>query len=213
MIENKRTQFLIRFLLALTAGLAIAGVGLNVTWRNAAGHAPDLQRYTRSKIEQVNDDIKAYRKKNGKLPASLDVLIEDPEDFAFNDKTNPMLFDAWLRPLEYKVNKNSYGLISYGRDAKPGGVGLDCDISINDMHPAGAKSPFLQVITDPWAFEMVKASAVSGIITFFLIFLLVRPQDLSQHRWGCLILKLVPTLYVAAIIATIITALDYPSGH
>jgi len=156
----------------------------------------------------VDSDIQDYHKQNGKWPASLDVVGLDP-DYPDNNDGNVWV-DSWGRPYVYRLTKNGYTLMSYGRDGKPGGVGLDSDISMNN---ANSEMPFMQVMTSLWAGEMIEASVFGGLLTFFLTFFLIRPKDINPKRWGCLLAKLVPTLFVLFYLTLLIVALDYPSGH
>jgi len=208
MNKIKTIQLIPRLVLSSIAGLIIFGIGINATWTSSQGHAPLLQRMTRKYMGIVDSDIQAYHKKHGKWPASLNVVGLDP-DFPDNNDGNVWV-DSWGRPYVYRVTKNSYSLMSYGRDGKPGGVGLDSDIS---MHNANSEMPFLQAMTDPWASEMIEASVFGGLLTFFLTFFLIRPADLNREKWGCLLAKLAPTLIVLFYLTLLIVALDYPSGH
>jgi len=207
MNKIKTIQLIPRLVLALIAGLLIFGIGLNVMWSSSQSHAEMLQIMTKNRMKSVNSDIQAYLKKEGKLPGSLNVVGVDPSYPSFNDSN---LLDRWRRPYVYRITKTGYTLMSYGRDGKPGGVGLDSDISLDNTN---SEVPFLQAMNDPWASQMILGSTIAGILTFFLAFFLIRPADFSKKNWGCIMAKLVPLLIVLFFLTLLIIALDVPSGH
>lgn len=207
MSKIKTIQLIPRLVIACITGLLIFGIGLNATWTNSQGHAEQLQTMTRKRIKNIDSDIQAFVKKNGKLPTSLNVVGVDPKYPSYNDAG---LLDRWGHSYVYRLTKNTYTLISYGHDGKPGGVGIDSDISTDNTN---SKMPFLQVFNVPWASTMILGSIIAAIFTFFLTFFLIRPADISRERWGCLLAKLLPTLVFLIFLTLLIVLLDYPSGH
>jgi len=205
MDHSKQTKT--RFAIASLVGIVIIGVCLNATWKMAGSKIRYSQIFTQRILTRVDTAIKEYRRQKGVLPQSLSQLSKVPI------RDNGVILDSWEHPLVYKMHKDNYTLISYGRDGKPGGVGLDCDLSSANPKPAAAALPFLQVIFHPLVRGMVWTSVISGVFTFLLIFSVVTPIDLSQHRWGELAFKLLFTLIATYFVAVFITMLHVPSGH
>jgi general secretion pathway protein G len=210
MSKIKEIRLIPRLVLAFVAGLIIFGIGINVTWTSSQGHAEMLQMMTRDRMRSVNSDIQAYLKKKGKLPDSLDIVSDSPKDTIFKHFQNADISDRWGRLFIYRITKTGYTLMSYGRDGKPGGVGVDSDITLDN---ANSEVPFLQAMDDDWTSQMIGGSAIAGTLTFFLAFFLIRPADFNRKKWGCMLAKLVPLLVVLFFLTLLIIALDVPSGH
>jgi general secretion pathway protein G len=204
---DHRKQTKTRLAIASLVGIMIIGVCLNVTWKMAGSQIRYSQIFTQRILTRIDTAIKEYRRQKGVLPQSLSQLSNVPV------RDNGAILDSWKHPLIYEVHKDGYTLMSYGRDGKPGGVGLDCDLSSAGPRPATAALPFLQVMFHPMAQRMVWTSIVSGIFAFLLIFDMVTPVDLSQRRWVELTFKILMMLIAACIVAVAITMLHVPSGH
>jgi len=104
-------------------------------------------------------------------------------------------------------------LVSYGRDGKPGGIGLDEDISSTALKRVSAKLPFLQVIFHPSAQEMVGMSLLSGLLAFVVSFKIIKPDDLNRNYRLDLVFKMGVTFFATLVLAALITILHVPSGH
>lgn len=84
-------------------------------------------------IVSLENAIKQYQINNGgKIPDSLNVLIEpDANGNRYLDqKTLPK--DPWKNEYQYETNGSEYRIFSYGKDGMPGGEGQDADID-NEM--------------------------------------------------------------------------------
>jgi general secretion pathway protein G len=208
---DHRKQTKTRFAIAALTGIVIIGICLNVTWNDAGVYIQFPQMFTRRTLKYTALAVEEYRQKKGTLPRSLSQLNGMSDAPIIQD--NGVIWDSWRHPLIYKVHKDNFTLMSYGRDGKPGGIGLDCDLSSANPKPATAALPFLQVIFHPLARGMVWTSVISGVLTFLLIFSVVTPIDLSQQRWRELAFKLLFTLIATYFVAVFITMLHVPSGH
>ncbi|MBI5434456.1 MAG: type II secretion system major pseudopilin GspG [Planctomycetes bacterium] len=80
-------------------------------------------------ISSLVDAIKQFQINNGgKLPDSLDQLIEpDPNGHRYLD-TKSLPRDPWKNEYQYETNGSEYRIYSYGKDGMPGGEGEDADI-------------------------------------------------------------------------------------
>jgi hypothetical protein len=113
----------------------------------------------------------------------------------------------------YTLRGNDYLIVSYGRDGKLGGVGLDCDLSNVNLRPAESQLPFLQVLFHPLAQGMVWMSILSGVMAGLLAFSIVKPAEMNRQGSAGLAAKLVVTVAATLFMAVIITMLHVPSGH
>jgi hypothetical protein len=72
----------------------------------------------------ISQAIQEYYINYNKLPDNIDSLIE--EDFLSEEK---MLYDVWgMKYIYLKGGDRSFKIISYGRDKKTGGDGVNQDI-------------------------------------------------------------------------------------
>lgn len=198
-----------RLILSVLFTIAITGCCLYLTWITASSYVRFPLRYTVSILERTDEAITAYRQKKGHLPRSL----ADLENVSNMWRVEGGVGDAWEHPLVYSVQGNRYKLVSYGRDGKPGGIGLDEDISSTALKRVSAKLPFLQVIFHPSAQEMVGMSLLSGLLAFVVSFKIIKPDDLNRNYRLDLVFKMGVTFFATLVLAALITILHVPSGH
>lgn len=90
---------------------------------------------TRVKMANLKGVISHYRTHFGKVPDTLDDLME-PSEKNFGDayiEKEDQILDAWKNPFEYrKIDSRKYEIVSYGPDGLEGGEGVDADISSMD---------------------------------------------------------------------------------
>ena len=91
---------------------------------------------TRPEMVPIEFAIEKYKQNTGKLPEKLEDLLNCPAGLE-NIWQGPylvkkiQLYDTWDNPYIYQIKQNdpnSYVLISYGKDGKPGGKGYKADI-------------------------------------------------------------------------------------
>jgi hypothetical protein len=71
------------------------------------------------------------------LPKSLEEVrgaLSLQAGFQWDEKGRPL--DGWGRPFLYSTDGAKFVITSLGRDGKPGGLGLDCDLSTTNTWPA-----------------------------------------------------------------------------
>jgi general secretion pathway protein G len=94
---------------------------------------------TRAQMDAFDKALGAYRLDTGRYPSNeqgLRALVERPSDEArwsgpYLSKALPA--DPWGRPYVYRNpghNGREFELLSLGKDGKPGGSGLDSDLSV-----------------------------------------------------------------------------------
>ena len=208
---NEKTRKIVRVVIAVCLGLIIFCVSLNVGIGGVEYRLRFAQTRTAKTLKTVANEINVYRKRKGQLPASLkDVAALSGESSWIQD--NGDLFDAWRNPILYQRRGANYVLISYGRDGKPGGVGLDCDSSSDDLKPQNAAMPFMQVVSHPAARVLIRASLFSAAVTFLLAFFLIKPKNLSFENIGYVSTQIILTLLATWFFASLM-ALAATSGH
>ncbi len=124
--------------------VVIAIIGLLATFV-----APNvLQRWreanvtgTKVKMKQLEQPIQAYRLHHGKVPDTLEDLLQPSEknlDEPYVESAD-QLKDAWGNPFRYeKLNNKKFDIISLGADGVEGGEADDRDLhSSEDAMPGG----------------------------------------------------------------------------
>jgi hypothetical protein len=134
--ERSRMSLAHRLAISLTAGVVVFGISAYVAYNQylAGSDIQAKSERTLLDIGRVAQAIATYRQEAHGLPGALSDLHET--DVRVDGDGQPV--DGWLRPLHYRVDGNRYRVISYGRDNRPGGVGLDYDLSNDDLKRSGA---------------------------------------------------------------------------
>jgi hypothetical protein len=217
--------------IAGVVSLLVAGVALlHVT--GSAFYAQTPQSWTLGQIKAFDDEVQLFRKKHGKLPRSLRQLQTRDTEIWFDQRGN--VLDYWEHLLVYRVQGNRYQIISYGADGRPGGIGLNHDLTnalaieyikasakaglgdgnshFSDIQPE-THPTFLQLLFSPLSTGVIISSLICGALTFLLVFFQVKAAHFEKNEWIDLAAGLVSTLIFAAIVAFFITMLHIPSGH
>jgi hypothetical protein len=139
-----------RLLLSALLGSTVALLVVFVAWQQV-GAQDCAQEATQRKLKEIRAAHVANPSK------SFEELAMHPR---WQHGRYGVWDDAWGRPLEIEVER----VVSYGRDGKPGGRGLDCDLSTDDPTPAAAVVGFTVALNS--------FSGEAGLATGFLAFLL-----------------------------------------
>ena len=93
------------------------------------------QNVAKSNIATLETTVESFSLTYGRLPESLDDLVERPADILEEKWQGPMLkskdlLDPWERRYVYKQpgDNGPYDLYSLGKDGQEGGEGEDADI-------------------------------------------------------------------------------------
>lgn len=211
---DRRRKTLVRIMISSFVGVVVAIIAILVAWQNLVDtrHVRPYQWTTQSQIRNVDEAVQEYRQATDAMPNSLDDIrtLVDAGLFFPQDEE---LLDAWERPFVYSTDGTNYTLISYGRDGKPGGVGLDCDLSNIVPAPPASTPTFLQFLFGKPASGMTWSCIVCGVLAFILSWQLVEPDQLRQGRLVVLAIQLIVTTIGAIIVAAFIAMLHQPSGH
>jgi hypothetical protein len=211
-----QNQALYRFLIASCAGFIVSTLAIFVAWQNVRDsmQVRPQQWYTQMLLREIDDAITSYQQKSNAVPRSLeqlrDVGKEDRLRFLFE---NDAVLDGWHRPFHSTFDGTNFLVTSYGRDGKPGGTGLDCDLTNKDPRPSKSSPTFLRFVCEKDLRGMVGTCVVCGVLTFLLSLLTIKPPDLTRQMRFVLARKLVATVIGAAIVTVIISILHFPSGH
>lgn len=205
-----------RFWIALVFGLIVTGLSLMAAW-DTGGRVYYLT-YERIRtdfaLQAIDEKVNAYRMKHGVLPRSL-----KQAGFVETDNgSNSSAVDGWRHPFAYSVRGNQYFIVSYGRDGKPGGVGIDYDLSNVKPHPPEAFMTFPQFLAQPGYERMIGVCFISGILTFFIGWNIIKPKDSDKPASlktdaKVLVIKLAAILLPTLFITFIMIQLHVPSGH
>ena len=208
------TSLSVRLGIATSFGLALAfivllwitqGDGPFILWITQ-GDGPFIlklgQKVTRKRIQQATVALNEWKREHKKYPAPFSV-----------DARYLVGVDGWRRPFHYSLINGVPLIESLGRDGVCGGVGLDCDISNRNLHPANERMPRLQQITHPAMRRVVFVALLCGVLAGSLVFWsLQNGATRPESRLG-LAISLSVSFVMAAYGALVIAASHIPSGH
>ena len=126
---------LIEILIVVALIALIAGMVANQVF---GGRAKANVRLAQSAVANLAGKIENYEMDVGSLPERLEDLVKEPgnaKGWLGPYVRESALKDPWNTPFEYRVpgeNGAPFAVISYGDDKKPGGSGVDGDISSAD---------------------------------------------------------------------------------
>jgi hypothetical protein len=189
----------------------ITAISLYVGWQNACkSNAARFEQYlTQRGLKDIAKAVGEYRQTYGTDPRSADDLAK-MTNLAFTAENN---IDGWRRAFVFEFDNSNLVATSYGRDGKPGGVGLDCDLTSTNWAPKEAKPTFKQFLYAMPTGGMITSAVVSGALGFLIAVFVIKSDDFEGDNFLSFIGKLVAILICATFIAVVITALHVPSGH
>jgi hypothetical protein len=209
--RTKELYIVRRISLGAVVWSIITGISLYTGWQNACDSSTArLEQYqTQRHMKEIAAGVTEYRQAFGADPKSADDLAK-MTNHAF---TADRMFDGWGRPLLFTVDRSNLVATSYGRDGKPGGTGLDCDLTSANWTPKEARPSFKQFLYSMPTGGMVTSAVVSGACGFLIAVFVIKSDDFEGDHFLSFIGKLAAILICATFIAVVITALHVPSGH
>src|SRR5262249_36265927 len=114
---NEHRNLAIRLLLSSVTTAIVFTTAYVCAWYESRGfiYFRYEQYETRRLLERLRDDIESFQETSGHPPARLaDLEVVKSKQVRVDD--NGCIVDGWDRPLQYKVQTDSYELYSYGRD-------------------------------------------------------------------------------------------------
>ncbi len=226
-----------RLLVSGIIGLLVLAISGDTAYRRFChSYARRDQWFTALKILKVGEALEAYHDQNHTLPGRLSdidwAFADGDANIAVDEDGVPV--DAWQRALHYTTNGRHYQVTSYGADGRPGGSGLDYDLSSRDLAEAGPAEvgiygeglppqsvPTLQQFVDDddaarggSGRMMLLTSILAGLVASALALRTVGRQMLAERgvwpRVRGLVVVTAATLLIAVIY---IIPLHTPSGH
>lgn len=210
--------FTIYLLLAISIGLLVAGIVIRAAWN--LGGVPDVcgrQTTTMYYLKDIAFALNRHKEEHGSYPAKLP---KSPElDYLKGNGKGPLL-DSWGNPIQYSISEGEFALFSFGRDGKPGGVGLDADLYFDGRNRDKTRPTFEQFyFTDDEAEVANDGFVTTGIMTGILVAVTVLVSLQGQKATT---LPLVIWQQFTAITAIVVLALVFglymlvvhiPNGH
>lgn len=125
---------LIEILIVVALIALIAGMVANQVF---GGKSRANVKLAQSGVADLSGKIENYEMDVGSLPERLEDLVKEPgnaKGWLGPYAKEGALKDPWNTPYEYRVPGDGvpFVVISYGNDKKPGGTGVDKDISSAD---------------------------------------------------------------------------------
>ncbi len=200
-----------RLLAAAAIWLIVSGISIYVAWGNAS-NSDDCrweQYQTRFILKHLADSIAAYRQQFGVSPQSLGDLVKISNAFSYEEEQHPI--DGWGHPMVLSTNATNLVVTSYGRDGKPGGIGLDYDLTTENRDPKEARPTFKQFLYEMPTQGMILSCFVCGSFAGLLSFLIIRIPELNRTTMIKLVIKLIVMVLAAVFMASIIAGLHIPS--
>ena len=207
--------FLARTAVAVACGCAVTLIATVVAWHNLA-RAPGLryrQWITSYALTDIAQMTAEFRRTNGVPPRALaDLIAAHPQALAF--RRNPAgPVDGWGRPFLVSPSATAFTVTSLGRDGRPGGAGLDSDLTTDQPDPMGMCVTLRQFVFETPSAGMLLTCLLSGVATLVLCWKLAKPLP-NRRTWLIKLLVSLPaTLIGAVIVAAFLAAFHVPNGH
>jgi len=208
---------LLRSVVALSVAVAVTAISLYAAWLNGRDASPARveQSKTQWQLRAIDRGVTLYQARSNQLPASMDQLLASSDEIpVFGLGKEGELLDGWQRPFLFTRQGTNVMVTSWGRDGKPGGEGLDCDLSNKDWRPANSLPAFAQFL---WKMPKVRGMIIScllcGLLALVVAFASVKVPHFTRHGLSALAIRIVATTISALVVAWFISALHIPSGH
>ncbi len=120
---------LIEILIVVALIALIAGMVANQVF---GGQDRAKVKMAQSQIAALSGKISSFENDTGSLPQQLDELVaasSNAKGWLGPYSKEAELKDPWNSPFEYSQSGRAFTITSYGADKKPGGTGVDADIT------------------------------------------------------------------------------------
>lgn len=191
-----------RLILSLLVGIVMTAVPLLSGWqsvRSPAGVAEPKRAWIQ--LVTILGFVKEFQREHNRLPTSLSE-IQDGVGTLRRDFNDP-----WGHPLEFAISDNEFRVTTYGRDGQPGGVGLDADLSTDNLSPPEANLTLQQYLFEIDSGSVWLSCALCGLLAAVLTWRESRPQYSPFRTWLTPVIRLtvwgVLSVYLGSVIAVI----------
>lgn len=162
------------------------------------------------RLKSTREVLENYHRAHGRYPDSLQELPGD--SVILGRAGNSQFIDNWSNPIHYQRTSTGYELLSFSRDGKLGGFGLDADLDGKNPIPAPTLRQYF-IEMDVGLFVPMAAMLASGISFALFYSATLRARGQSVSRSGLLI-YLVGIVAVSVWIAVSLAMMHaIPSGH
>jgi len=205
----------LRLLIAVGVWLVVSGISLYVAWQQGNHSIAWYQQWqTRRELKDMSNAIAAYQQKfkvNPRTFEQIQAMTNEVPEMGYWSAVG--FIDGWQNPLALTNEGTNCVIISYGRDGKSGGKGIDYDLTSENRNPKESVPTFDQFFYNKEMQGMIISSYICGGLAALLSLLTVRVPNLTKRGLMILALSLCATLIGTLFVATMITALHVPSGH
>ncbi|QDT42218.1 Bacterial type II secretion system protein G [Gimesia alba] len=213
-------RLLPRLLIALLCGFVVFVI-LNVAaWYNLRGayHVCRKQSFTRYyTLLRLREQIEDYRRDHEALP---DELSEIPDFNSLRSLSDNPTADGWGNPIQYRRTGENYELFSWGRDGKPGGVGLDADLYHDGRNRELSLPTFSQFFLTNDESEVardgfLRAGLMAGVLVAFITLLSLRDTEKSEEKMttGRYVWFTFVVIVISSAVGIFLLPVHIPSGH
>ncbi len=213
-------RLLRHLLIALLCGFTVFLILIVAAWYNLRGERNMCrnQDFTRLYgLRKLQAQIVDYHETHGVLP---DDLAEIPDAYAMLNQPGEPLLDSWGNPFQYRCEGQTFELFSYGRDGRPGGVGLDADLYHDQRNRELAQPTFQQFFLTNDESEVVRnsflrAGLMAGCLVVFFTMLSLRDTVKSGEKTttGRYIWFALVVIVISSAVGLFLLPLHIPSGH
>ncbi|MGO8672668.1 MAG: type II secretion system protein GspG [Capsulimonadaceae bacterium] len=198
----------LRISISLVCGLSVSLFAIFASWK-AAEHNFYPFNYehmvTTAEFSRLDSSIAEYRAKTGRLPKSIRERDLPQESVS---SANGWPLDGWNRPILYRIHGTTYTLLSYGRDGKPGGDGLDADVR-SDRRSSNVAITMSQFLTRSTASDGLLRALTGGLAVSIAMFVGTRSGKLPKRlEW----IGVVVFLIFMSLFSALMTYIDMVGG-
>lgn len=212
---DKHRTIAIRISLSVGMGVIVALIAIASTWRTFGDDQNLYPEYvaTRDAVYGLEEMIREHfgNTPPGSLTDLWPFYYRSHVDLYWSEANMPI--DGWARPFIYTVQGHRCTITSLGRDGKPGGAGLDRDLSNTDQRVGRVPATFEQFVFAPLARGVRFTCLVCGVLAFILSLTIIRPSELQGWSLGLLAIKLIATAFGAILVASVLAAVHIPNHH
>lgn len=199
-----------RLILSLFVGIVMTAIPLLSGWAAVMSPSAGVAEPKRAWIQLVTIQgfVREFQREHNRLPTSISE-IEGGVGTLRRDFNDP-----WGRPLKLAISDKEFLVTTYGRDGQPGGIGLDADLSTDNLSPPEANLTLQQYLFEIDSSSVWLSCALCGLLAAVLTWRESRPQNSPFRTWLTPVIRLtvwgVLSIYVGSVIAA--THL-VPNGH